>query len=76
MALKKKMLKCNARLIVSTRKARELSQVELSVKAGVSMSTLQRLEQCRRGSLDVLTKLAGALEMPVADLVADAPVPA
>jgi transcriptional regulator with XRE-family HTH domain len=52
------------------REARGLTQLELSVAAGVTPATVSRLENGHQApTLVTLYKLAEALEVPVADLV-------
>lgn len=70
------------RQIVSTaiarhRTAKGWSQRELATRAGVALDTVSRVEadddspRARAPSLDVLERLAGALGVPVAALVAE-----
>jgi transcriptional regulator with XRE-family HTH domain len=59
-------------MLKQTRKAAGLSTRSLGTKAGVDDSTIVRLEQGQRGAPrpDILTKLAGALHLNLADVFA------
>lgn len=58
-------------MIKSIRKKRNLSQVELAKKAGITQAYLSLLEtgQKKNPSLKTLSNLAGALNVPISELL-------
>jgi transcriptional regulator with XRE-family HTH domain len=54
---------------------RALHQNELSERANVSLATLWRLETGRPATIETARKLAAALDVTPADLMADPPRP-
>lgn len=61
----------NETRIVELRKARGWTQEKLAEKSSVTVRTIQRLEAGNDASLETLTLLARALQVPVRDLFAD-----
>jgi len=61
----------NETRIVELRKARGWTQEKLAEKSTVTVRTIQRLEAGNDASLETLTLLARALQVPVRDLFAD-----
>lgn len=57
--------------LAELRRAVGLSQVELAAKAGVSYTTIQRLEAGRSdGRVETLQAIARALDVPITELLA------
>jgi transcriptional regulator with XRE-family HTH domain len=62
-----------ARNLLKRRKELSLTQAELAERLEVATETLSRFERARHlPSLKMLERMAGALRMPVADLLGDA----
>lgn len=60
----------NETRIVDLRTRRGWTQERLAEASGITVRTVQRLEAGSDASLDTLTRVAGALEVPVRDLFA------
>src|SRR5690242_7673301 len=63
-------MKVNAAQVVSLRKQRSWSQDELATAAGLTLRTIQRIENEGSASLESLKALASALEADLADIKA------
>ena len=62
-----------ARNLLKRRKELLLTQADLAERLGVATETLSRFERARHlPSLKMLERMAGALRMPIADLIGDA----
>ena len=62
-----------ARNLIKRRKELSLTQAELAERLEVATETLSRFERARHlPSLKMLERMAGALRMPIADLLGDA----
>jgi transcriptional regulator with XRE-family HTH domain len=62
-----------ARNLLKRRKELALTQADLAERLGVANETLSRFERARHlPSLKMLERMAGALRMPIADLLGDA----
>ena len=66
-----------AEKIRQQRRLVNISQDELSKRAGVSLKTIQRWEAAQRSPrMEEIQKLAEVLKVPVAELLSDSPTPA
>jgi len=64
-----------ARNLLKRRKELFLTQADLAERLGVATETLSRFERARHlPSLKMLERMAGALRIPIADLIGDAPL--
>lgn len=61
-------MKINSALVLEQRLTRSLSQDELAIMSGLSIRTIQRIENEGVGSLQTKKSLAAALEIDVRDL--------
>ena len=66
-----------AEKIRQQRRLVNISQDELSKRAGVSLKTIQRWEAAQRSPrMEEIQKLAEVLKVPVSELLSDSPTPA
>jgi transcriptional regulator with XRE-family HTH domain len=64
-----------ARNLLKRRKELLLTQADLAERLGVATETVSRFERARHlPSLKMLERMAGALRIPIADLIGDAPL--
>lgn len=68
-------MKINSKLIVSLRKNKGWSQHQLSIVSGVSLRTVQRVENEGNASMETLKSLASAFETDFKNLVSQTPKP-
>lgn len=58
----------NESRIAELRRSKGWTQQQLAAESGVTTRTVQRLEAGQDSSMDTLTRIAKALEVPVGDL--------
>ena len=63
-------MKINSAVIISARQSRAWSQQHLAVVCGVSLRTIQRVENNGSGSLETIKSIAAGLELTVSELSA------